>query len=360
MELFDRLCEKHGVEITVYRWFKWWDRPTRRVKVVDVPSKLALRLPIREDAFVHFAPSVRRSVTSNGFDVVLAYGYGSPSTLLGLWAAKRAGIRTLMWVNNRPQYEDRRMFATRKLKLLWHRQCDRFITSGKSSLRYLLSRGVPIDLTSVCPYGIDNSTFQASIEQYRKERRRVQRELGIGEHDTVVLFVGKLVEEKGVFELIHAYARMEHGKNAFLLYVGDGAAKLSLMRRSAELGVSDRVFFTGRVSHAETAKFYAVSDIFSLPSYKDVWGLVVNEAMVGGLPLVLSREVGASEDLLEPGRNGYLVQAGAVDELSAALDDLVNAPDKRRAMGFESKRIISDYDLGDLVDVLAQILDVTG
>jgi glycosyltransferase involved in cell wall biosynthesis len=99
----------------------------------------------------------------------------------------------------------------------------------------------------------------------------------------------------------------------------------------------------GHQGRDELVDRYAEADLFVFPSNSDPWGLVVNEAMAAGLPLVASSAAGAVVDLVEHGRNGLVVEPGEADALRDALSKLIDDPAERIRMGRESSSMIDAY-----------------
>jgi glycosyltransferase involved in cell wall biosynthesis len=111
----------------------------------------------------------------------------------------------------------------------------------------------------------------------------------------------------------------------------------------AELGVQDEVSFSGFINQSELPRVCAASDLFVLPSEQEPWGLIVNEVMCAGLPVVVAEEVGCVPDLVHDGRNGLLVRAGDVESLTDALRRLVRGHAERAEMGRQSLEVIRPW-----------------
>ena len=107
---------------------------------------------------------------------------------------------------------------------------------------------------------------------------------------------------------------------------------------------------TIRILATVTGLSHAAADLFVLPSRHEPWGVVVNEALAAGLPVVLSDRVGAAADLLVDGENGRLVPAGDAVALANALEDLCRDPQGRQAAGEASRRIVADWGYGPSVE----------
>ncbi len=151
--------------------------------------------------------------------------------------------------------------------------------------------------TSVVYHGVDLDAFRPS--KNNPIRARVRAECGLSEQDMAFLFVGDM--RKGARQCIEALARLPAAKLLFVSRTPDAPYRAL----AASLGLDGRVQFLG--TSREVEKYYAASDAFLLPSHYDSFGMVVTEAMASALPVIVSREAGASE-LIEPGANGLLLE----------------------------------------------------
>ncbi len=127
-----------------------------------------------------------------------------------------------------------------------------------------------------------------------------------------------------------------------MVFVGEG-----ILRRDIEKYIKEKnlknIYFAGFKNQTELSKYYTMADILVLPSQEgETWGLVVNEAMCFGLPVIISDVVGCGSDLVKEGINGYIFPVGDIDELSRRLEDLIENPQKRTAFGEKSFEIIQN------------------
>src|SRR5439155_3721448 len=136
------------------------------------------------------------------------------------------------------------------------------------------------------------------------------------------------------------FAEVSKTSKAMLVYVGDGPLRPQLETYTKKSGIQ-HVYFMGVKNQTELPQFYAMADIFVLPSGFEPWGLVVNEAMCFGLPVIVSDQVGAAGDLVHHGLNGFVYPAGQVSILAEYLRALVADPAKGQRMGEISKQLIS-------------------
>ncbi len=134
----------------------------------------------------------------------------------------------------------------------------------------------------------------------------------------VILFCAKLQPWKRPHDLLEAFSKANLG-NAILIFAGEGPLRASLESEAAKLGISDRVRFLGFVNQTQLPSVYTASDLLVLPSVYDAFGVVVNEAMLCGCPVIASDRVGAARDLIMHGRTGFVYPCGDVDALAGVM-----------------------------------------
>jgi len=232
---------------------------------------------------------------------------------------------------------------------------DVFFATGKGNADFYLQLGVPKQKIVELPYAVDNGTLIPAVSRQRENRINLRRALGYKDDDVILLFMGKLIDKKRPIDLLKAYEKVA-AANKGLLFVGDGPLRQELeehSRKNAITGVS----FVGFKNQTELPAYYAAADIFVLPSgVGETWGLVVNEAMCAGLPIVVSDLVGCAPDLVEQGVNGYVYKFGDVPQLAERLRALILDPAEREKMGARSRQKIDSYSYSEDVLVLEDYL----
>jgi glycosyltransferase involved in cell wall biosynthesis len=162
----------------------------------------------------------------------------------------------------------------------------------------------------------------------------------------VILFAAKFTTVKAPEELLSAFARVydkfAEDSAPYLLFVGDGTLRGALEESARPLG--DAVRFLGFRNQSELPALYDLCDVFTLPSRFEPWGLVVNEAMNAGRPVIVSDRVGAAADLVEDGVNGFVYPSGDVGALASRLRQIIESPALRAEMGKRSLERISSWD----------------
>jgi glycosyltransferase involved in cell wall biosynthesis len=142
----------------------------------------------------------------------------------------------------------------------------------------------------------------------------------------VVLYCGQFIQRKGLRYLLEAYAsiKMRH-QDVALVMIGYGPERVLLLEQVERSGLSD-VHVVDHVELTEMPKMYAMADVFVLPSLEETWGLVVNEAMACGLPVIVTDRAGASIDLVRQGENGYVIPAGDSAAIAECVTRLIEDP----------------------------------
>ena len=169
----------------------------------------------------------------------------------------------------------------------------------------------------------------------------------------VLLFVGRLVPEKGLELLMEAVAALKSEFTPLLLVVGEGPYESRFREKAVELDLEDDVFFAGACG--DVGPFYLASDLFVLPSYYEAFGLVVLEAMSCGVPVVASR-VGGVPGILENGRHGLLFEPGDAEDLAQKIAAVLRDPQGARAKAGEARRhVISNYSVGRMTGEVMEL-----
>lgn len=188
------------------------------------------------------------------------------------------------------------------LKRLLHHKCCYGFPGGTLQKENLVYYGIPEDKNYIMPMSVSRERLLGAAEGY-PSKDVLKAEMGI-EWKTVFLFVGRLAPEKNVGLLINAFRTLHaHYPETALLIVGDGPERSSLKQMAHDM---DSVHFAGYVVFPELVKYYKMSDILVLPSEHEPWGLVVNEAMTFGLPVIVSDKVGCRVDLISSSNNGMI------------------------------------------------------
>lgn len=298
---------------------------------------------------------LRQRLTRERFDAVMIQGWNHYGYVVGAWYAKRAGLKLLLRCEAADHVQGSsgltRMLRNRVVDFVLGR-VDRCLAIGTRNRNFYLAHGVAQSRIGRMPYCVDNDYFRA--RSAATDAAMLRRELGLDADRPVVLYAGKLTARKHAVTLLKGYAELPQPR-PYLLFVGDGEQRPELERLVRERQLSE-VRFLGFQNQTKLPGFYALADIFALPSFNETWGLVVNEAMNAGCAILATDQVGSSEDLVQVGVNGLLVPPGDSAAITEALRDMLS--DRRHvAMGQRSLDIIATWGIPENVSGLKEALE---
>ena len=221
------------------------------------------------------------------------------------------------------------------------RNADAILVPGSKHMEFFTSLGVSSDNIFIMP---NVSNIELNEKDFQN-KENIRKGLHL-ENKKVVLYVGRLIDLKGVDYLIKAFYKLHKDrKDVVLLVVGEGPEKSKLEVLAGELGIKDSVIFTGNIDNSLLGGYYLLSNVFVLPSittyFADACPLVVNEAMYFARPVITSDAVGTTF-MIQDGENGYVVPERDVDSLCNAIYKIVSDPDLEEKMGNESKKLIEE------------------
>ncbi len=275
-------------------------------------------------------------------DVIICGGYNYPASWQSQWWARSRGVPFLVWVESTAKDLRGGSPLIESLKVKFMKRCDAYVAAGKSSLEYIRTFGVSRERIYTAPDAVDIDFFAQRADAVRKDPgpHRVALRLP----SRFFLSVGRIVPEKGVFDLLEAYGKLapQLRSEVGLVFVGAGAARPELERRAAAIAPGS-IHFAGFAQREQLARYYALAETFVFPTHTDPWGLVVNEAMACGLPIISTSEAGCTADLVQDHWNGRVVPAGNANELALAMEELAACADLRVLMGRRSRERIQQY-----------------
>lgn len=274
-------------------------------------------------------------------EVLMVPGYYNlPALTVALWG-RLHGKRTVLMTESTEADHRRRYWVERAKSLLIRSLFSWSIAGGAPHVRYLRKLYFPETRIAHRYDVIDNGFFRE--QAFKNRQRHTARDFRLPEN--YFLFVGRLAEEKNVAGLIGAYRTYrDNGGTWSLVLVGDGPMRETVHAIAKKSMYDNDISFEGLKSSKDLSPYYAFAGCFVLPSSREPWGLVVNEAMASGLPVLVTRECGCAEDLVKDGKNGFVYNANDQATLIQKLhrfEEMTAA--ERKSMGDNSLEIISRY-----------------
>jgi glycosyltransferase involved in cell wall biosynthesis len=240
-----------------------------------------------------------------------------------------------------------RLFMALRNRVLF--AADALVSLSSEMTEEFTKAGAPAVRTHVIPQPADVERFQPAAPEAKKQLRE---KLGLPQNDLIVSFTGRIVSYKGLPVLVRAWETIcQSRKNVRLLIVGAGG--VDIFNCEAELKeyvkahqMEDRVLFPGAVRNVD--EYLKASDIYAFPTENEAFPLALLEAMACGLPVV-STFVGGIRDVLSPGENGLMIDAGSQDQLQAALERLLDDSGLRESLGRAGLKTVHERYTRDMV-----------
>jgi glycosyltransferase involved in cell wall biosynthesis len=271
-------------------------------------------------------PTVSRDMKAAGCDVTMLMGWNLKSYHQALWGAKRRGVPAI--VRSDSQLGTPRSPIKRAVKSLAYpmllRQFDAALYVGARSKAYYKRYGVEERRLFFAPHCVDEEFFGAHAS--REAGMEMRKELGIVETEKVVAFVGRLVPFKRSGDVVEALGLLrKRGRQAHLLVAGSGEMDANLKDLAEQRNV--RLHMLGFQNQKRLPAVYSAADVLVLPSdANETWGLVANEALVCGTPVVVSDQAGCADDLGKDGKACRRFRTGDVGDLADTLESVFQAP----------------------------------
>lgn len=306
-----------------------------------------------------FNPGLWGLVRRGGFEaVVLLTGYVCASFWLTVVAAKLSRTAVLFGTDAhelRPR--DGRQWKLWFKRAFWpriFRLADEVIVPSSGGVQMMRELGIPADRITLTPYVVDNRwwTEQAA----RVNREAIRRSWDVPPSAPVVLFCAKLQSWKRPMDVLAAFARAEL-PGAYLVFVGEGPLRAQLVEEAKRLAVEARVRFLGFANQSALPGIYRAADVMVLPSEYEPFGVVVNEAMLCGCPVVVSDRVGARFDLIRGGETGMVFPFGDVDALAGTLRKLLADQAHLREMSRAAQKRMESWAPADNINALVAAID---
>lgn len=293
-------------------------------------------------------PGICAELARSRPDAVIITGWQSWSLLQGLWACIRLGIPIIIRAESNALRE-RAWWIKLAHRVLLSR-FKAFLAIGAANQTFYLGNGVNPRAIFACRYFVDNARIRAQYDACIGSREDLRAAWGIPPDKVCFLFAGKLQQKKRVLDLLNALRlACDTQLHIHLLVVGTG----DLMEQSVHLVEAAKlpVSFAGFLNQSDMPKAYAAADCLVLPSdFGETWGLVVNEAMVCGLPAIVSDRVGCGPDLVLDGVTGTIFPFGDVSELAHRMVEIAADHAGRKAMGARAREHVSEYTVEKAVE----------
>lgn len=289
-------------------------------------------------------PTIIQKLKEGSFDAVWIHGWNSLTNILAMFTAFNLKIPVLLRSESNLLNEKATIKTNIKKNILSNifKKVSGFLSIGKYNSDFYLSYSVPNEKIFLVPYTVDNDYFINKANELKPRKDKLKEKHGIPKDLPVILFSGKLIPQKRPMDLLIAYSKVIQTTKSVLIFVGDGILRNEL-ENYVKVNNLKLVYFVGFKNQTEIPEFYALADVLALPSAYEPWGLVINEAMCFGLPVITSDKVGAAGDLVKEGENGFIYSCGDINSLSKLIQQLLTNNDLLISASKKSSEIIINW-----------------
>jgi len=273
-------------------------------------------------------------------EAVALPGWSNPGALAGLaWCNRNGACAILMSETSRHDF--RRRWWREQLKKRIVKRFNAALVGGGTQAEYARELGVDPGRIFTGYDAVDNAYFTSGAGSARADAGVLRKRYGLP--SSYFLASGRFVPKKNLTVLLDAFAQYRNtaGNDAWdLVLCGDGPMKAELLSRTERLGLGDAVLMPGFIQYDELPVYYGLAKAFVHVSTTEQWGLVVNEAMASGLPVIVSDRCGCAPELVESGVNGFIVDPCDVRAVAGLMAGFAGGDQDLQAMGGRSRRIV--------------------
>jgi glycosyltransferase involved in cell wall biosynthesis len=369
--LYRALSKKENIDLTVFFYTAmgmdgYFDRDFGKEIRWDIDLTSGYRSVFLADSGVSFKPGFFQLpnwkllwlLLRGRYDVIWIHGYQHTNTLAAKIISLICGYGFLI-------REDQTLLEPRSLRkhllkklvftMLFSGKRAGALYTGLNSRKHFQHYGVSDSRLFPAVHSVDDAFFSEQALSLASERSQLRLSWGITDDAPVVLFAGKLIEKKQPLLLLEAFGRVASKRACWLLFVGDGPLAPDVRQACTDFGIADRVILAGFLNQQELPMAYIAADLFVLPSSAhETWGLVVNEAMHFGLPIIASDHVGCVPDLVHEAVNGFVFPAQDLLALSEALQALIDDRELRIEFSKRSVEIIKQYTVENCAESIKE------
>lgn len=291
-------------------------------------------------------------------DIIVVNGWNNFGSLITIFTASKLSI-PLVLMSDSTAYDSKRFFWKEALKRRILTRISTALVGGQLQRDYLIKLGIASDRILLGYDVVDNVHFEKGAAQSRQNSLQLRQQLELPKN--FFLASARFIKVKNLPRLLDAYAqyRIQAGNNAWsLVLLGDGPLKSQLCHQIKQLNLTSWVHLPGFKQYDELPHYYGLANCFILASTSDTWGLVINEAMAAGLPVLVSNRCGCVPDLVQHGHNGYTFDPYNPNQLAELMLKISSGDCDLIAMGQASHAIIAQWTPQTFADSLQKAVEM--
>lgn len=287
-----------------------------------------------------FCPEVIKLYHNIRADLLVVGGYSTPTGMYLIQYLRRYRIPFVLNCDGGLIKKD--SWIKYRIKRFFISSASFWLSTGEACNQYLLYYGARRERIAVYPFTSIKESDVLKIPVSEAEKLNLRKKLSIDEKN-IIISVGQFIYRKGYDILIEA---MKHDTETGIYIIG-GNPLPEYLELKDRYGMKNLHYVEFKAKE-ELREYYMAADVFVLPTREDIWGLVINEAMAYGLPVVTTKQCVAGQELIEADVNGYLVEAGNSCQLKEKIEQLFNDEDLRKMMQENNLNKIRDYTIENM------------
>ncbi len=248
-------------------------------------------------------------------------------------------------------------YLLKKNMLKWLcKRASAIFSIGTKCTEFYTAIGIPPEKIFLTPYSVDNNFFIEQSKRWKAHKALTLKNLGMDPQLPTLLFSGKLIKRKRPVDALKVHcALLQKGIKTNLVFIGAGNLSKKIKTFCKQKNLIN-VCITGFKDQNEISQYYASGDIFLFPSSRETWGLVINEAMCFSLPIITTRMVSSSADLVVTGENGFIHNVGDITSMTNSVEYLLTNKTALDNFGKKSFDIISKWSIDACINGVKKCL----
>lgn len=287
-------------------------------------------------------------ILNRSFDHIIVGGYSTPTSMLAIEYMRFRRIPFWIEADGGIISNDNKLKYGLKRHLI--SSASAWLSSGKVTTEYLVHYGAKREKTYVYPFTSVSTNQILDHVPTKEKKEKLRQQLGMTE-GKIIISVGQFIHRKGFDILLHTAAQLPKDIGVYII---GGKPTDDYLQIKKEMNLQ-RVHFVDFMPTDQLSKYYQAADAFVFPTREDIWGLVVNEAMANGLPVITTERCVAGLELVKNGENGYIVPVDDADALAEAVTKFYAGD--MRSMAEEALRAIRGYTIEEMAKKHLRLMD---
>ncbi len=285
--------------------------------------------------------SVIKHLRDKSYDIIVVGGYSTPTGMLAIEYLKLKGIKFIISCDGGIIKEDNRLKYA--IKKHYMGSATAWLSTGLNTSEYLLNYGARKNKIFTYPFTSlkDEDIIDKILSNDKKQS--IRNDLGMKEK-YIIISVGQFIHRKGFDILIKSMKELSSNVGVYIVG-GEPTDEYKKLKEEYKL---DNLHFEGFKTKEELVMYYKAANMFVLPTREDIWGLVINEAMATGLPVITTDKCVAGMELIIEGENGYIVPIDDINKLAVAINKIINNENIMLSMANNNLMKIKDYTISKM------------